>query len=482
MVLALAFAMALQAPVERDWSEALRRDAAAMHRAIAENHPGPVNPTDPAFAARNDAELGRALERAKQARTFADYFYALQEYLAAFNDGHMSFGVYGNTPDLETRWPGFLTRYDSSGEQIVFISQPWSGVKTGSRLLSCDGLAADEVSRRRVGSRWGRWMLASQRRLFGAMSFLDTGNPYVPSIRQCRFSIAGREYGVPLQWRASNGSPYERFNIFPRVPKRATEARFLTNGTAWISLPSFDGNPDSATGKALRQLIAELDKNGEPYRSAPAIVLDLRQNGGGSADWSYQIADRLWGRAAIDNLDPKPMTIRWRASKGNLASIEDVFAERSRSGNLSPAVTQWFLKTIAGLRTAIERGESSWVIQPSPARQKPAVTRPIHRLTGPVYVLTDASCMSACLDAVDLWTALGAIPIGQETSADTLYLEVRQVPLPTGLGAFSLPMKVYSGRPRGSNEPVVPRHRFDGDINATKALEVWVAGLPRARR
>src|SRR3546814_17654673 len=51
---------------------------------------------------------------------------------------------------------------------------------------------------------------------------------------------------------------------------------------------------------------------------------------------------------------------------------------------------------------------------------------------GPVYFVTNGSCASACLDAADLWKELGAIQIGQETSADTLYMDVRQDVLPSG--------------------------------------------------
>ena len=80
--------------------------------------------------------------------------------------------------------------------------------------------------------------------------------------------------------------------------------------------------------------------------------------------------------------------------------------------------------------------------------------------------------------AAVLLTAIGAIPIGYETSADTFYLEVRNIDLPAGVGSVTVPMKVYAGRPRGSNQSVVPKHRFSGDIADTAALERWIATLP----
>jgi hypothetical protein len=60
-------------------------------------------------------------------------------------------------------------------------------------------------------------------------------------------------------------------------------------------------------------------------------------------------------------------------------------------------------------------------------------------------------------------------------------MDVRQLKLPSGLTAVSMPMKVYRGRPRGANEPVVPVHPFDGNLADTPALERWVASLRAAR-
>lgn len=171
------------------------------------------------------------------------------------------------------------------------------------------------------------------------------------------------------------------------------------------------------------------------------------------------------------------MTVTWRASADNLAAVRESFAERSKGGNLSAQARDWYQFTIAGLERALSAREPLWVIKPETATptRSPA---PANRLGGPVYIVTDPRCMSACLDAVDLWTRLGAIPIGRETGADTLYMEVRQVRLPAGLGSVSIPMKVYSGRERGGNEPVVPRHRFAGNMADTYALQSWIATLP----
>ena len=177
------------------------------------------------------------------------------------------------------------------------------------------------------------------------------------------------------------------------------------------------------------------------------------------------------------------MTVSWRASPGNLEAVRKIYAERSKGGHLSPELVTWYKDTIAGLTNSIAEHKELWVIKPGTIPQKDASTsEPVYHFAGPVYVLTDFACMSACLDAVDLWTRLGAVPVGLETSADTLYMEVRKIDLPAGLGSVSMPMKVYWGRARGDNEPVVPRHRFNGDIADTAALDRWIATLPERRR
>ena len=102
-------------------------------------------------------------------------------------------------------------------------------------------------------------------------------------------------------------------------------------------------------------------------------------------------------------------------------------------------------------------------------------------MAGRVYVLTDSVCASACLDAVDLWKAMGAIQIGRETSADTVYMDVRSTDLPSGVTRLVLPMKVWRGRSRGNNEPQRPAHVFDGDMSDDQALRAWVASLSSGR-
>jgi hypothetical protein len=474
-----------QPPAERDWSAALREDAQALHDDIAANHPGPVNPQDPGFARRNDAQLALALRRARDARTYSDYFFALRQYVSSFNDGHMGFGAHGDTPN-DFRWPGFLTGYDANGDVKVRVTADSAKVPVGARLLGCDGLTAEQYGAATLGKMWGRWQLASQRQRFGVFLFLDEGSRYIPHASRCRFAVRGRQRVVPLQWRPIGFAEMtDRMKAFSPKASRPFGARVLSNGTRWYAIPSFNADPRSPAGQALPAMIAGMRADRKALAAAPAIVLDLRGNGGGSSDWARQIAEVLWGRAALQGHAGANVHVDWRVSRANLEAMRQGFARQDAGHALSPEMRTWFETVIKGLEAALASGRQLWREPEQPdAKPEPAAAPepPPSPLSGRVYLLTDSSCGSACLDAVDLWRALGAVHVGQTTSADTLYMEVRQTKLPSGITGVSMPMKVYRGRPRGSNEPAVPTYSFAGDIADTAAIERWIPTLKPTNR
>jgi len=150
---------------------------------------------------------------------------------------------------------------------------------------------------------------------------------------------------------------------------------------------------------------------------------------------------------------------------------------RQRPGT-DPAVLSALDAIAAGMSGAQARGQQLWR-QPQfeQSREKPAplAHRPL------VYVVTDNACASACLDALDLWKAMGAVHVGRQTSADTVYMDIRTVALPSGLSELSFPMKVYRDRRRGHNEPVTPKHLFPGDTSNVAPLKDWLARLHRGK-
>lgn len=462
----------------RDWSAALEADARALHAAILDSHPGVYDALNPGFRARVDEGLDLALERARTTTDAGGWWWALRAYVAAFDDGHVQLGMTNQGYGFATRWPGFLTVY-SGTDQVVADRDEADGAAPplGARLIDCDGVDAETLAERRIGAFRGRWFLEAQKALLGDWQFMNASNPWIEEMRSCRFELGGETRAYALNWRA-----IEANDLGARRTRLAQRARpdfgltALDDGGWWLSTPSFNGDPSSEEHRALTALLAEAKERQAALRAAPYVVLDLRGNGGGSSHWSRELALILWGEDWLRaHRLPSIEGIEWRASDDNLATIQHYLDEWTAAGESAERIG-WAAEIVEGMTAARAAGEPTWFDRATPPTdEKPA---PGPRPTaGPVYVLTDAGCGSACLDAVDLWKAAGAVQIGRETSADTVYMDIRQAELGSGLARLWIPMKVWRGRARGNNEPQRPLHLFDGDMTDQAALHAWVRTL-----
>ncbi|MAK65346.1 MAG: hypothetical protein CMF75_11505, partial [Maricaulis sp.] len=71
--------------------------------------------------------------------------------------------------------------------------------------------------------------------------------------------------------------------------------------------------------------------------------------------------------------------------------------------------------------------------------------------------------------------------VGGETYADSAYMELRQLDLPSGRARLGLPIKVYRGRPRASGETYSPDIAYTGRDLSTPAIEAWLEALVPVR-
>jgi hypothetical protein len=462
---------------QRDWAAALREDARALHDDIAANHPGPVNALDPDFAKRNDVGLALALKRAEKVRDQGGYAYAMWGYATSFDDGHLGVFTADKAAPMPSRWPGFLTGIDATGAQVVMNREDRAPVPIGARLVGCDNRPADRLAAENVGAFVGRWMLASQRVLTGGQLFADFGNPFIARPSRCTFMIDGKQRTVALDWQPISPSAMnDRLAETSKHTQEPIGQKSYADGTRWFTLSGFNGDPNGDDAKALQPLIAAIKADRDAIVTAPRIVLDLRGNGGGSSDWSSQIARILWGDGRVDGLIDNSY-VEWRVSDTNLKTLEDYQRQYDRP-DTDASIRRYFNTLVTGVRRAGAVGRALWR-EPTDIGDSQKKTLSGNPPVPPaqVYFVTDSVCASACLDAADLWKSLGAIQVGQETSADTLYMDVRNVTLPSGVMGAAIPMKVYRGRERGANVPMEPVHRYPGDLRNTATLEGWIAAL-----
>ena len=475
-----AQAVGLDSGSEDNWGQRLEQDARAMHAALAGSHPGPVDSLNPEFAPLLNEGLSRALARVPQTRDFGGYWWALREFQASFQDGHVQLDTTAQAPQLPIRWPGFLTGYDGD-MQYVATRLPDEGLPPlGAILLECDGVPADALAERLVGQFRGRWSLESQHALHGGRLFLDAGNPWVERPRRCIFSTGGVANSYVLEWKPLEAAEFSRrYEATRSTSTTDTAIRDFGDGNLWISMAGFDGNPESEQFDLLARLVDALGKSPQ-VADAPRVVLDVRGNGGGSSHWATLVANQLWGSHATEHAQVSSEGVEWRISTENLQTIEAYGSSIRAQPSPDPVMLAWTERISGGLRHGMENGLALWK-EPEQSEAESPSGASVNRRLKPdarVYVLADSSCASACLDALDLWRALGAVQVGRTTSADTLYMDVREQPLPSGLAQIAIPMKVYRGRPRGNNVPWTPRYRFPGEMDDGAALQAWISGLP----
>lgn len=459
----------------RDWSGLLLKDLDAADAALRDSHPGVVDLHNPGFVAQMDGALSLARSRAAKVDTFAGYRWAMKGYAAAFNDGHVSLNPLPGSPELETHWPGFLTGFDGDAQVVMVVDGRPGRPPLGARLLSCDGIDAQALAARRVGDFSGRWNLQASRIHGGGEVLLEQGNPFVPTLRTCLFQVEGRQSAYTLQWLPIDTATREaRLADTRRSFRPANGWRTLPGGGYWITTSSFNADPATRNAQQLTELLQQLTPVADALQQAPQVVLDVRGNTGGASHWSIALARLIWGPEAVDALRDESWA-EWRTSEANIAQLRGFLQKLREARDASPELLHMLETVTTGMARAGANGKALWrepADTPVGPMRPPAAAVPDR--SARVVIVADASCGSACLDALDLWKRLGALQVGGETSADSVYMDIRPQPLPSGLSRISVPMKVYRGRGRGSNEPYVPDRRYEGDMRDTQALEAWI--------
>jgi hypothetical protein len=460
-----------QSVVEIDWAAAARLDIEDIHDTLRDNHPGPVDAGNPAFARWLKEGRVQALERAATATHAADYWRAVRGYTNGFRDGHIWFEF---SRPMAQAWPGLLTIRDDQGLTRVVVNDDEPGVPLGAQLLACDGQDAETLQRQWVDPY--RWNADIPHERNAGSVFLMTaveGDPGRP--RVCRFRADGEEVERTLRW--SSVSQERLSNLIDRSSGRAQARIGLRQvGPVWfVSMPTFDlQQPEQVD--AMRALIRELDERAETLRIAPWVVLDVRGNTGGNSGWGSEVAAALFGKQTIDRIEGQfDWTVDWRASLLNASALRQAAEQAEKAGQTADAL---YRRELADeLETAAAAG-GVYVRKPEPARFAAGTPTGESLLKGRVFLLTDHACASACLDFADIALRLpNVMHVGLPTSADSIYIDNTGYVLPSDQGNLSWSLKAYRNRIRSNNQWYEPRVRWPGGAMTDEAVAGWVRGM-----
>ncbi len=273
------------------------------------------------------------------------------------------------------------------------------------------------------------------------------------------------------QYRAATLCPGTQFGVTEAAP-----------GVTWIGVPTF---ADEAA-EQLQALVTEIETGAAAMRAGRATVIDVRGNGGGNSAWGVAVARAVFGADVIEAVpQPDAAAADWRVSAANRDYIAGLAPELIERFGADSEIGQWVVRVCDGISAALARGDALWRQRedgqtgPFPTgggftRQRPQGASPF---PARVYVLSNGTCASACLDFADIVLHVpGVRLIGADTGADGLLMEVREQTLPSGLVSIVLPMKVIRGRARGSMEAYAADAAYDG-VWTDEAVCAWVMKL-----
>jgi hypothetical protein len=238
---------------------------------------------------------------------------------------------------------------------------------------------------------------------------------------------------------------------------------YLNPHTVWITLPTFN------ISNSQKQEFERIIKAIKEFKYRKAIIFDLRGNQGGNSEYGSMVVDSLFGKEYAEQQRTKYnkfVSVDWRASRDNLAYINSLFDQYK---------SLWLKKVREGMRLRFAQGKPFYRETFSTAYSPKNSMHHANQVTAKIFIVIDSENFSAALDFIDEIKMMEAdhILIGHKTKADRLYMEVRTVDLPSGLGTFSFPIKVYRNRLRLDNQPYIPDIKYR-DISNTKNLQNYI--------
>lgn len=469
--IALHAAMANGQAVERpiDWATTFRTDLQWAYEVIRDNHPGSVDPANPAF--RLALERGQAEASIATVQSEAAYVYALKRFIVGLGDTHTTLFVdFGRIP---ARWAGIVVQW--RGERAVVIDrEPGNTPPLGSEMVSCEGAPFTALVDRELTFQ-GHPLAHSRRRQAATWALVDGSNPFAPPPASCDVVVHGVRSTWRLTWRPFDSGTFRRLIAAVRLGAATERIDEVAPGIFWIGIPTFDGQ--SVT---LRSFVDTIAARRDVLRNARAVVFDVRGNGGGSSAWGDEIVAALWNEAPTVPGSASGSAVDWRATESNAGFIASIIPELRGTGT-SPDVLALLTRVEAGMRGAIAAGRPYWRQEgDTTARGGLTKRRPtgVSSFPAKVVLLTDDGCASACLNFADrLLAKPGVTHVGMVTGADNLYIDKRApVTSPSGHARLDYSLKVYRGRPRGDMEAYTPDITYAGEWTTT-ALRVWILDL-----
>lgn len=482
----LMFTSSQAAPPQKtaaEWQAMARADLDAAHALVVSAHPGTIDELNPTFSQWTEDGYRQALQLIPRVVSYDTAVAAVRFYASGFRDGHFGYtdDVFAGHPIITSGW----RVAETDGSYVVtgtMKNWPAPLPPIGARLVECDGRAPEKLIEEDIAPYSDRRELPYVRgrlaSLIGNLMLAGT------EMKRCQFDTGGGKL-VDYQLVYRPGDSEEVLAMRTSRKRVPPANRFsFADGVLWVGARNFSLEPGSLQGQELETMLKEL----AALKGVRQIVFDTRGNNGGDSGIGQRMFDAATGGLEFDrtNLERLPRSFaQWRVSDVSIAKMAQHADDAAKLyGPQSPKVAA-HSAMLERLRRARTEGRP-WVEQDGDVvltrSDIAARNGKLRRFDGPIAIVTDAGCASACLDFADLVRSVpGSVHLGQATSADTVYMDIGFAKLPSG-NRLIVPAKVWRNRVRGNNEVLTPDIPLGVNMKDDAAVQSAVLAALKSRR
>ena len=213
------------------------------------------------------------LPKVRQAQSTLDYYRALQEMCAYLKDGHTGVNWPPALYDQVYGWPPIRTRLIEGHVLITKVfddSLFEAGIRPGLEILRIDGLPVKDYANNRIAP----------------FARASTPQGLAEQIYSYQLLNGAKESPVELELQDSKGKIFTR--TLSRTPKKSAptpdvEFKMLKGNIAYMAINTFSN--ESA--------VTQFDSLFPLMQKADALILDLRENGGGNSGTGFRLLGYL---------------------------------------------------------------------------------------------------------------------------------------------------------------------------------------------
>jgi C-terminal processing protease CtpA/Prc len=280
-----------------------------------------------------DREYMDYLPQVRSAQTTADYYRVMMRFAALLHDGHTNvyppedlyFDTFIASPPLRTQ----LVEDKVLVKKVFDPALEAQGVHVGSEIVSVDGKPVREYAESAVAPYASSSTTQDRNvRIYGYQ--LLAGPKEVP-VRLTLRDASGETKSVSVHRYCEASSKCSQPGNDP------AQFKMLPGNIAYLAVNEFE---DDRGAKAMRENFAAIEQ-------AKGLIVDVRENGGGSSDNGYKILSMLTSKPfqgfSAKTLDYKPAYRAWGGQPGWSSIAPD---------ELSPDAAHYFSKPVIVLISA----------------------------------------------------------------------------------------------------------------------------------